>query len=761
MTLEPLIPPPLWLALAVAGAMLLAWYAWRRPSMVPLRRWVGVVALMGLAVTLALGILLNPIRVRQIPPPPGKPLLTVLVDASASMATPDAGAGSTRYGAASRVASDLATQLADTFEVRVRTFSGVTAAAEAQDLFTHRADGQNTDIAAAIADNLATDRPQGQAIALLSDGIQNVGDASGGVLDAVRRARALDAPIFTETFGGSANAIDLAVSLRQSQDLAFVGQRVPVTVRVGQVGAAGIHAIVTLLEDGKEIGRQEVAVTGESVDARFWVKQEKPGLYPYEARVEPVPGEVTQANNQATYLLRVVDDPIRVLTLEGKPYWDSKFLTRTLASVSAVELHSVVRVADGRFVERSVTRRREAAATQPAATPAAPTAAAAGDVDSDTWKVISSAAAVLSDPAKLRRYQVIVLGRDAEPFLTDDALANLQSWVSQDGGALVCYRGEPVATVKQGLAKLLPVKWTVTHESRFHVRLTEQGRDLHWFGGGGTDEQTALVGMPALASTAQADRSKPLAVVLATSIAPDGSESPAVVYQPYGTGRAVVIEGAGMWRWAFLPPQFQQREQVYSELWHSLLRWLTSGASLMPGQRMTLVADKVNFGTIEHATATLLIREEASKSVAPTVELTGPRPTDVRSAAAVPFGDQPGVFTVNFGRLPEGHYQARVGAARADEVAARTVFDVRAISQEQLDLQVRPDLMARIASDSGGGALAAHPADELAAQFREHLLKSRPPRYERTTAWDRPWLLGVVVGAWCLSWFFRRSGGLV
>ena len=762
MTFEPLIPNSLWLALAVGGAALLAWYALHRPAMTGRARWVAVLALMSAGLGLVLLILLNPIRVREIAPPPGKPLLTVLVDASASMATPDAATGATRYRAAARIASALSDELADRFDVRVRTFSGGSSGADPDVLASRKPDGQSTDIAAAIADNLELERPQGQAVVLLSDGIQNVGNGADPVFEAIKRAKALDAPVYTQTFGGGETALDLAVSLRSPQDLAFAAQRVPVTVQVWQRGATGAHAQVALLYDGKEVRRQELELTAASTDVRFWVTQPKPGIYLYEARVEPIPGEATQANNIATYLLRVIDQPIRVLLLEGKPYWDSKFLVRTLASVPAVELDSVVRVAQGRLLRRT-TSHREPSASRPADAPASQPAEGgqmASDSRAEQWKVVSDASDVLAGADRLKQYQVIVLGRDAEAFLTDAALTNLQNWISRDGGSLVCYRGAPTAQVNQGLARLLPVKWTPAHEGRFRVQLTDQGRDLHWFGGTGPAEDRELLGLPTLATSAQVDRSKPLAVVLATSVAPGGTQNPAVVYQPYGSGRTVVIEGAGMWRWAFLPPQFQQREQVYAELWHSLLRWVTSGVSLLPGQRMTLRADKVSFATAEPATATLLVREEAAGQV-PQVELTGGELPAPKTFSAAVLGDEPGTFRVNFGTLPEGRYQARIATAGAQDAVTRTVFDVRSMSREQMDLQARPDMMARIASDTDGAVLGPDPAAQLAGHIREHVARSRPARYDRTTAWDRPWVLLTVFAIWGLSWIVRRSGGLV
>ena len=113
------------------------------------------------------------------------------------------------------------------------------------------------------------------------------------------------------------------------------------------------------------------------------------------------------------------------------------------------------------------------------------------------------------------------------------------------------------------------------------LALTDRGQDMEWLPSGddGQRSPAALAGMPSLAMATVIDSARPLAVVLAQSSNPDGTQTPAVVYQPYGSGRVAVIEGSGMWRWAFLAPQYQQQESVYTSLWHSLMRWLTSGAS--------------------------------------------------------------------------------------------------------------------------------------------------------------------------------------
>jgi hypothetical protein len=763
---DPLIPASLFAFLATAGAAALVVYALRRPNALPRARWMSVLTLMVIGFVLVLLTLLNPTLNRPLPGPPGKPLLTILVDASASMATSDCAGNQPRFASAGRVASALASKLGDDYEVRLRTFADAASAADAKSIASQSATGKFTDVAAAIGQSLDQDRPQGQAVVLLSDGINNVG-TTARVLDTVHSAKAMATPVYTRTFGGEVNTFDVAVELRSPQDLAFVGQKVPVTVRVKEVGARTAKATVRLVRGSEEIARRETEISPVSTaELVFMVAQDKVGMYPYEVRVEPLEGEVTAANNATSYLLRVVDEPIRVLALEGKPYWDSKFLVRTLASDPAVALDSVVKVADNRFMRRTLSRGGADvtnAATQPSVAQRA-----------ETWKVQESASDVIGSADHLKGYQVIVLGRDAEAFLTDAAVTTLQNWIANDGGALVCYRGSPTSQVNQRLAKLMPVQWTPTPETRFRVKLTEPGRGMNWWPTQGSGEM--LAGLPTLVSAQTVESTKPLAVVLATSTGSSGAggasaETPAVIYQQYGTGRVVVIEGAGMWRWAFLPPQYQSQEEIYRGLWQSLLRWLISGGeSLTPGKQMMLRADKVTFLSTEPATATLLLREEANRrGEIPKIELSstdsgaGAAPTNqpkVFAPAAV--GEEVGTYRVNFGVLPEGRYVAKAAGAKADDASAVAVLEVRNVSEEQLDLRARPDLMQRIADDSGGTVLSSDDvANELAAKFKQHLARTRPTQVEHVPAWDHWWAMIGLILVWGASWAMRRASGLV
>jgi hypothetical protein len=536
-------------------------------------------------------------------------------------------------------------------------------------------------------------------------------------------------------------------------------------------GLTGTRAKVGLHQDDKVLQSRDVELREDgSVEAAFEVERERTGQHRYEVRVEPAPGEVSLVNNAAPLVVRVIDRPIRVLVLEGKPYWDGKFLLRTLAADPSIELDSVVRMSEGRFYQRTLTRTadKQDAAKQEAPKQETGENGMTGATDAagprESWKVLSDFSEFAGANPGLGAFQVIVLGRDAEAFLTDELLGRLRAWLAEDGGALVCYRGQPVAQLSERLAQLLPVRWVPQREARLQWRLTERGRDLRWFAASDAD---VFAGLPSLASVSLPEEPRPLGVVLATAGA-GAKGNPAVTYQPFGLGRVVTIEGSGMWRWAFLPPQQKKHDHVYGGLWHNLMRWLVSSATLLPGQKLALRTDKVRFSPNEAVTATLLMRMENDSAKPPDIELRGSALESPRRVAPAPSEDDPGAWRANFGKLPEGRYLARVlgaetggevGAGSADDASA--VFDVRSLSDEHLDLRARPDVMARLAEESGGAALTGSSPAEGVETLRAQLARQRTEQVSRLPLWDRWWFLVAVLGLWGLTWGVRRAGGLI
>jgi hypothetical protein len=531
---------------------------------------------------------------------------------------------------------------------------------------------------------------------------------------------------------------------------------VPVVVSLRHRGSLPTATSASLVLDGKPIEKRPVTLKRNgTVDEVFYVSHKDAGLYRYEIRAGELPGEVTTVNNTAPLLLRVVDQPIRVLLLEGKPYWDTKFLVRTLAADQSIELTSVVQIAEGRLLWQKSPR----AIAQDEKAPVTANKGADPPGGREQWAIEKDAGKFLADAGALATYQIVILGRNAEAFLTDDALAKLRKWLTESEGSLVCFRGPPASQIGQRLGELMPLRWTPTAESRFRVELTEAGQALRWLPAAG-DAKGQLAELPSLAAAARPEASKALAVVLAKGVLGGSAEpTPMMVYQPVGSGRVVVVEGAGMWRWAFLSPEHQKQEEIYGSLWRSLVRWLVSNVGMLPSQRMALRADKLSFTTDESVTATLLVREWTGDP--PRVQLVGgpkDRPSDYQ---CVPRGSFPGQFSVGLGRLPEGRYSLRVAGSDKNDLSAVAAFDVRGNLAERLDVAAQPSVMKLIAKQSGGAVLESVDPQLVARQFEQHLGRTRPERTAQTMAWDRWWVLLGAFAIWGVAWGLRRRSGLV
>ena len=87
----------------------------------------------------------------------------------------------------------------------------------------------------------------------------------------------------------------------------------------------------------------------------------------------------------------------------------------------------------------------------------------------------------------------------------------------------------------------MPVRWKPSRESRFRMQMTDSGQSLRWLATSG-NQADLLTSLPSLATVSQVDRSKPLAVILATRTGSGGDHpEPVISYQPFGTGPVAVV----------------------------------------------------------------------------------------------------------------------------------------------------------------------------------------------------------------------------
>jgi hypothetical protein len=757
---DPQIPLSLWWAMVIAGSLAWLLYAlggsgglgWLR------RSWILTLMLVGIAAPLAM--LLNPIWVQPVLPPDGRPLITVLVDATQSMQVDDCGEGRSRWDAANEIAQQVKTATDEGFELQLMRFDDVVrtlaSASTGDQLAPPR--GGNTNLSAALRQTLATERPQGHAVVLVSDGAHNAGQ-SLAVTAAADQAGSLDVPIYTTTLGGNVGATNVAVSVRNPQLMTFPDRQQSVHVRIAQTGFTGRQVMVELSQRDQRIAAKRVRLSGDGLtETDFILRPDDAGLYRYVVSVSPIDGEATTADNRASFQLQVIDEPISVLLLEGKPYWDSKFLAQNLAADPSISLTSLIRVREDRYMRRTdPAQMSQKNSTEPRGE--------ADDVPGSTgWEVVNLEQSDWSSAERLKQYRVVVLGRWTESFLDDESISRLRYWISHEGGALVCSRGAPTSpsdsNVQQKLATLLPVRWSDQTEFRARGKLTGFGSSTSLVPSAETVGDP-LVRLPSLALGQRPKLGVGLPQVLVQSATDASGESvPLVSHQPYGSGQTVVVEGAGMWRWAFLPPQQARSQSVYAQLWQGLMQWLISQQELLPGQDLALRSDRLVYVTGDSVGASVLAADP-NRGTVPDCLLKSDSESLPKRIQATRAADQSGVFRIRMGNLPPGHYTATLEGLDSGKPGASTEFDVRDPWFERLEVDARPGLMRQIAERSGGRVLTMANVGSVADDFAEHLKISRPERTRRTALWDRPWVLLATLGAWVTCWVTRRKSGLV
>ncbi len=773
---EPRIPIFVWWSLVLICIGALAAYWFRRDQSIGTIRRSILTVLLGMSVVGPLLIALNPTWVEEIPPTPGRPLVSVYVDQTMSMEISDVDdrPNQTRQQSAIAAAAQIG-ESTETVDVRKSAFDtdvhplvvGTQNSKPSSNNEDASPRGHRSDLTAVLREGIRNNTESGQAIVLISDGAHNVGSVDS-VLSAAYEAKSLDIPIYTVTLGKQVGSQNLSLAARSPRMIAFADHPLSIKVRVGHSGLEGESTQVALMQGNEIVQTRTVRLGKESNQEIRFVMDRPPEqrLTRFRIMATPIAGEATELDNQSSVLVQRLDEPIGAILLEGKPYWDSKFLAANLGTNPTMQLTSLIRVSDKRFLRKKYPR-PELKKPDPSSTkdePEIDIRAAVENVATD-WMILDQLESPLEDMETLEQYRVVILGRDAEVFLSPRGLQNLMEWINTKGGCLVCSRGEPVRIANAKLNAMLPIEWSEQAESRFRTKISQYGFDSAVFDSL-TMEGDPLSQLPSLSTANKPTPRLGLPQVLLQSISDaTGKNIPVVTYQPVGSGQTIVVEGAGMWRWAFLAPQFADKEKIYATLWQSLVQWIISQQDLMPGQSVAIRPDRATFLTGDKVTASLLVRDRErflDANGKPNCAVLMYRDEASLPKRFVPIPtEQPEMFRVDFGALDVGYFTATVVQGDKEETLAETAIEVRDPWFEKLEADSRPDLMRRIAMISGGEALRLDQVGTIVDRFEQRLYQNRPPQIIRTTIWDRPIVMFAILGAWITSWIVRRRNGSI
>ncbi len=752
--------------IAAGGALLMilaaGLYA-RSPSLPRWARWTlggGRLAVIAALTTLLLG----PSAIREWSEANYRRKLVIAVDTSCSFGTRDVDDES-RFEAARRIWLEPAfiNRLRERFDLRLYQYDERPSPTGPGALWELAAPaGRRTRIVDAVHRLLDTEfahtgRPVG--ILLVGDGHET--DA-GDPVAAGHAAAQRGVPIWTSCFGSRRPRHDLALVTSSGLENLFTGQTGTIAAKLVQTGFATREARVTLLREGTPVQELPVALGERTVhDVAFNIREDRPGLYEYGVRVEPLSEETDTENNARSVFVRVTNERIKVLLAEGRPYWDTKFLAHTLRTDPQVELTQIVQYGLGRSqVIRSKSPERPAAS--------APGSAPAPDANIDERSFTEPPVPRTRDD--FFRYDVLIFGKDITRFLPPERLAILKEFLDQRGGGIVFARGRsydpgtPEGDAAAGLlAPLEPAVWGEGYVQDLRLQLTPEGsRHPSFRFAAGARPGVVLTELPGLVGAVRIQREKAAALILARSAGKETADAPfaAIAYQNYGKGRVVSVLNEGLWRWEMLRPDAGSSTAIspFDEFWRGMLRWLATGADFLPGQEVALTVTR--FPESLGDTAQIEVRLKYPPQAATPATLTAVAPDGEEQPLALDRGNEPaGLLRASFEPKKPGVHRLRLSTPDMKPAEQETRFCVYDYTVELIDTSADPAAMREIA-EASGGAYIDPPDPQRFLSLLDAAHSTDQTRRDVEPAWDRPWILAAILAALCAEWFLRRRCGL-
>ena len=717
MILDPAIPILWIILLAIAMLASAVYFQWRSAASLNPARRVFLLTLRVSAVAIVIFLLLQPSREEKVPVPAMPKSVVFAIDTSASMAEPH-DTGATRIDA---VRADLETAgvlAADPTTHRFFNFSEKHSFANAETILKNQPTGKtsrfHTSIAGIVKSSL---QPPPAALFILSDGHDFELVPPG---QTARLTRARDLPIYTIPYGTADSARDISVSIANYHPHTFIRQRTRLEAIIRVFGCEHETVNVDLLRDGEKVDGQVMETgTNPFLEARFDVLHEEPGQFEYTFRVSPVTNERELSNNTATTYLNVISERIRILEIEGQPFWDSTFLRRSFARNDKFDIDSLVAFTGNRVRPiRSNPDRTETDLKVPAS------------VDD------------------LMPYNIVVLGRDVGRVIGLDGIKAVGEWVKDHGGIVVFSRGKAWPDGTAADPDLEPIVWDTGSPRGARIAVTPQANSVPAFKL--LREVAAEERFPEVIAFPATSAPKTLSTTF--SVAED--DSPVIVYRRFGNGQTLSLGVGNLWRWVF-NPKADYDNNAYDRFWDQLSLWLLANGGVTPVEGYSLRADASNLMLGEPINFRFGVHGIEAPATLPPIILTR---EDKPAANLTLTPDEDGSSgRAEFTPKETGRYSAEIATPDGKRIATR--FIVFREDLERTETAMDRTYLAELAKASGGKMITA---EEIAPLIKDLLRSSseQDPLTRRTPLWDKPWIFLLLCFLFGLEWYNRRRWGL-
>jgi len=611
--------------------------------------------------------------------------------------------------------------LSDTDKLEAGALSGLTATEPA------------TSIAASLEAAAKSGMTPPSGIVLLTDGIDN--SSSKRTEEILQDLGARGIPVFPVPVGLT-RPDDVAIRNIVMQEVAFSGDSVPVQVHLLSKGYEKRTAKLTVKFNNRQVSQKRVRLQGglQIEDIDFNVDTSQKGAERVVVEIEAFDDEVSMANNRVEHSIRVVNEKVNVLYIEGNNRWEFRYLSAILKRDPRLNTTFIASQAGPEFARNSPEHIERFPSTRD----------------------------------EVFQYDLVILG-DVDPnFFSEEELGLLEELVRDRGGSLLvlcgpmftptAYSGTPVET-------MLPVRfdaeadWEFTSEASYPV-LTPEGRSSMVMVLENDSEENDRVWsrVAPLDHLPPLSGAKPGATVLATlsDSASGANRYPMVAWHRYGTGKCLSLATDRLWRL-----RFKTGDKYHWRVWSQSIQFLTLSRLMGEHKRIRLETDRSSYNDGEQVRLYAhVLDEDFEPVVLPAYEIyvVGVDGHALRERVSLqPDRTSPGLSEGYFTAPVAGRYRLEPNE-NDQEVSNTTEFQVALVNREMADTNMRLSGLQRIAQLTGGQCLTLRDLPKI-----EGLVDTKPltttVRSERPL-WDS-WLIAVIlIGLLGMEWILRRKHDL-
>jgi hypothetical protein len=606
-------------------------------------------------------------------------------------------------------------------------------------------EGDITNLSTALKSAGADEKQPRGAVVLFSDGQHNEGESP---IEVAKILAGRGLPVFTVGFGSDVRPRDLAVVKVDAPDSAFFEDRVAGQITIKDDLPAGLPFTLMVQDGDKILWEQKLVSDGsnlrkipfsfplsETVKARLGNKPADTQLtaVPLELKVSVsnVEGDHQPENNSLTMRVRALTQKRRILLLDGRPRWETRYLRNMFERDEQWQINTVI-----------------AGATS--ADPGFPRGEADGQFP--------------NDPALLQPYDMVIFGDVPRALLKDNELTWLRDFVANRGGAIVFIDG-PRERLKEyagtALAPLFPVEWKgpPAHQPGMKLSLTERGTTAVPFGLSPERTQNAEVwaNLPAPHWISGAKELPGAETFVEATVS--GKKLPAVVVRPYGAGKVLYQAFDDSWRW-----RYEVADQHHVRYWNQIADWLAELPFAVRQKLISLDAGALVYRPGDSADIRVRLRDGQGRPVTNAVVdavlfRDGQRVATIR---LTPDENTGGLFRGRTAALEPGSYEVGVESAAIAErdARARTGFRVEPLETGELtQLSLNEDLLRQMSAITGGEYLREENIDRLV----ELLAPMSQGRVEEadTVLWQSYWWFVPIVMLLTAEWIIRKRFGML